>query len=198
MIDASRKPSRILEHPEAMPAFSKPAVETAETAVGKAVAEGRSKGYRTGHEQASAELAEELERARTELTTSLQHLANLETTQVRRLEARLLEIVLEAASCITRTRIEQGDPVAARALKEALATLPNPAPVRARLHPDDVESMREMLRQEIDSGRLELVPDETLRRGGVIAECDAGRVDATLDASEEAIETAISSGEIAG
>jgi len=201
VIDESRKPSRILHRPDALPAFRQPAAEaaesaeSAESAVDDAVAAGRAEGYRAGRELAAAELAEELERARTELATSLQRLATLETQQTSRLEARLLEITLEASSRITRTRIEAGDPVAARALKEALTTLPQSGPVRARLHPDDAESIRESLRRELDSGRLELVSDETLRRGGVIAETDAGRIDATLDAAEEALETAISSDE---
>jgi len=80
-----------------------------------------------------------------------------------------------------RDKIDGGDPVASRALEEALSALPESGPVRARLHPDDIESVRRDLTREIDDGRVVLTADDTISRGGCIVNSDAGTIDATVE-----------------
>ena len=191
-----RRSHRVLEDPRHVaPPFGTERVdasdEHAPDPLLEAVEGGRVEGYRQGRERASEEMARELEGVRRELASSLERLANLESILSQRFEARLLEIAIEAASSIARQRVEAGDPIAARALEEALATLPDSTSVRARLHPEDLGVVEQSLRAELQAGRLELVADETLPRGGTIVECDAGRVDATIDTAEQAVRAAV-------
>jgi flagellar assembly protein FliH len=157
--------------------------------------EARNRGYREGRERAAAELARETEVGRRELSAALKRLALLEASLTKSHEARLLEIALEAASRIARTRVEAGDPIAVRALEEALDALPNPSSFRARVHPDDLQPLTDALRAEIDAGRLELIADPDVGRGGTLVECEAGRVDATLETAEVSIRAAVSDGD---
>jgi len=196
-----RRSHRVLEDPpHVTPPFGAERVdgpdEPTRDPLQEAVEEGRVEGYREGWERASEEAARELEQLRSEFAGSLERLANLESDLSRRFEARLLDIAIEAASSIARQRVEAGDPIAARALEEALTTLPDSTSVRARLHPEDLGAVEQSLRSALQAGRLELVADETLRRGGTIVECDAGRVDATLDTAEQAVRAAVVGAEI--
>ena len=93
----------------------------------------------------------------------------------------MLELALSAASRMLRDKIDQDDPIASRALQEAIAALPENGPIAARLHPEDIESVRRDLAREIDSGRIVLTADETLSRGGCIVTSDAGTIDATVE-----------------
>jgi flagellar assembly protein FliH len=160
-----------------------------------AEAEARERGYREGRERAKEELAREVESARSELSAALQRLARLEAELTAKHEAALLESLVEAVSRVVRRQLEAGDPVAARALEEALASLPDATTYRARLHPDDLPSVTESLGSEVEAGRLELVADATIRRGGAIVECEAGRADATLETAEAAVAAAIRGGD---
>lgn len=156
-----------------------------------ALAEARERGYREGREQAAEELAGQIESSRRELAKALKRLAGLEARLARDHEARLLEVAIEAASRIVRRRIEADDPIALRALEEALDALPDAGSFRARLHPDDLRAVTESLRAEIEARRLELIADPEIGHGGTVVECDAGRVDATLEMAEAAVRAAI-------
>ena len=67
-------------------------------------------------------------------------------------------------------RIEAGDPVAARILQEVLDALPVGTRVRARLNPADVGPVGDLLRAEIDTGKVELDTDPSITRGGCVVE----------------------------
>jgi len=151
----------------------------------------RERGYREGRERALEELSGEIDAYRGEFAKSLERLAGLEQTMTREHEERLLEIVVETASRIVRQRIEQGDPVAARALSEALEILPAGSRVRARIHPEDVDGVSAQVRAEIESGRIELLSDDSVTRGGSIVESDVGRIDAAVETAERTVRDAI-------
>ena len=165
--------------------------DSAADPVAAAVAEARERGYREGRQNAEKELGRELERARREIAASLQRLAQLEESLGRRHEALLLGVTIEAASRLLRQRVESGDPVAARALAEALEAIPRQGAIKARLHPDDEPFVRELVRSEIEAGRIELVADESVSRGGTLVESDAGTIDATLETAEAAVRSAL-------
>lgn len=156
----------------------------------------RQEGYREGRLEAERELEHELERVRTRVVETLKHLADLECELTRRHENLLLEIAIDAASRIVRERLEAGDPMAARALAEALMTLPAAATVRARLNPADLERVADRVRGEVDAGRIELVADADISPGGVLVMSAVGNVDARLETAMAAVrEAALGDGE---
>jgi flagellar assembly protein FliH len=148
--------------------------------------EARENGYREGRRQAEQEQAAELEKLREEISDSLKRLVRLEEKMTAQHEARLLEIAIEAASRIVRQRLEEGDEIAARALQEAMESLPSGAELRIRINPDELDSLSEMLRAEIEAGRVELISDPAVSRGGPIVESEVGTVDATLETATAA------------
>ena len=150
----------------------------------------REEGYREGRLEAEGELEQELERVRTRTAETLKQLADLERELTRRHEKLLLEIAIEAASRIVRERLDAADPIAARALAEALMSLPAVATVRARLNPADLERVADRVRGEVDAGRIELAPDADISPGGVIVESAVGNVDARLETAMAAVHDA--------
>jgi flagellar assembly protein FliH len=156
--------------------------------------EARSEAYREGRRDAERELKQALEQtleqARRSMGKGLERLAALERELTRKHERLLLEIALEAASRIVRQRIDADDPVAARALEEALDTLPAATRIRVRLHPDDLEPVAEAVRGEVDAGRIEPVADPGVSPGGALVESAVGSVDATLETAVDAARSA--------
>ena len=102
----------------------------------------------------------------------------------------MLDLALAAASRIVRERIEAGDPVAARALREALDALPRATPVKVRLHADDAAAIESALAAEIAAGRITIEPDRGVERGGCLVESSTGIIDATLEVAEAAVRAA--------
>jgi flagellar assembly protein FliH len=158
--------------------------------VEEAYRNGFREGLHEGRERALVETEEETENQRAELREALKHLAALEEMLTLEHEARLLEVTLEAASRIVRARIDDGDPVALRALREAMESLPESTRMKVRLHPEDLEGAAATLTHEVENGRLRLEADRSLSRGGCVVETPAGTVDATLETAEEVVRDA--------
>lgn len=195
MADASR-PSRLrrddatLDRPFRVPA----AAPAAPDPVAAAAAEAARRGYAEGRAAGEAELAAAIAEFHGRAAAALSRLSDLEAAKVRELEHRLLELALAAASRVVRERIEADDPVAVRALREALDALPASAEVRVRLHPDDAESIGRETESEVARGRIVLVPDPSIARGGCVVESSVGTVDATLGHALESVRSAARGG----
>jgi type III secretion protein L len=149
------------------------------------------RGYREGIERAHREMAEERERSRKLCDAAVERIARLEQSLTERYEAALLDVTIEAASRIVRERIERGDPIAARALREALESSPTMGKLRARLHPDDLEGARALFVDDVEAGSIELVADPRIERGGTSVETPLGTLDARLPVAIEAVHAAV-------
>ncbi len=154
---------------------------------GEAVA----RGYEDGLARAQNEMQAATESFRREVQASLRRIAEYEKTFAAEYESRMLELALEIAAKIVRQRIDSGDEVAARAFEESIQSLPDSTRVKVRLHPADAGSVRERHQAEIDTDRIEIVPDDSLTRGGAILESDFGRIDATVETAEKAAREAV-------
>lgn len=191
MADAPR-PSRLrrddatIDRPFRVPA----AAPAAPDPVAVAAAEAARRGYSEGRAAGEAELAAAIEEFHARAAEALSLLSDLQAAKVRELEHRLLEVALAAASRVVRERIDAEDPVAVRALREALDALPASAEVRVRLHPDDAEPIGRETESEVARGRIVLVPDPSVARGGCVVESDVGTVDATLGHALDAVRSA--------
>lgn len=133
------------------------------------------------------ELQQETALLHQEMLASLRRLADLEERLTRERESLFLEIAMEAASRFTRSRVEADDPVALRAFREAWASLSSSGSVRVRLHPKDLERFSTELSAEVNSGRLKLEPDETIKPGGCLLLTDAGTIDATMGTAVQTV-----------
>ncbi|GEM_PF-6446019 len=149
----------------------------------RGVAEGKNLGREEALRQAEADLA----RQREHLQEALKNLASLESTVLREYESSLLDVALTAASKIVRDRIDRSDPVAARAVQEAIASLPERTRFTVRLNGADLQEVRKALQDELAEGRIELVEDNSLTRGGCVLDTSAGSIDATVETAENAV-----------
>lgn len=182
--------TRILARADhAAPAFREapPAADQRQEELARALELAREAGYRRAQEELEAERRAFAAR----VAETLAGLAELDRTLRAERDARVREVVLEAASRIARARVEAGDPVAARALDEALAALPAAGGLRVRLHPDDVAAAAAARQAEIERGRIELVADAALTRGGCVVESRVGTIDATVETALAAVEQAL-------
>ncbi len=157
----------------------------------EAFARGRKQGFDEGARQAGEELAQLAEEVRRELSAALEQLSSFETERRRENEKLVVEIALAAAARIVRERIAAGDPLAARALEEAIAALPPALKLRARIHPEDADAVAGRVAQETGRERLELVPDPAVSRGGCVDESDVGTIDASIETALDAVRDAV-------
>jgi flagellar assembly protein FliH len=157
----------------------------------EACARGRRAGIAEGRQEAAQDFERQIAECRQHLATSLGRMAEREQELRRDHERLFAELALEIASRIVRERIDAGDPVAARALREAVEALPAPGPLRARVHPSDLEPVRRELAAAPLRREVELAADEAIERGGCVVESASGTLDATLQAAFDAVRAAV-------
>jgi len=187
--------SRILEAAEDLPRpFTSAPGEQQAADEAKALEAAHTRGLEEGRAEAEREAAErqeaELGAIRAEVAETIRRLGELHEKMNREHQSLMRELALEAASRIARERIDAGDPVAARALAEAVEALPPGDGILARLHPDDVAVVERELAELIERRRVALHADPALSRGGCLVESGAGTIDATLETAESEIRAA--------
>ena len=165
-----------------------------EQALKDAFEQGRERGFEEGVERMAAELEAKAKSLRDELTETLRQLTILEEERLRETARLIGELGLRAAERIVRDRIADGDPIAVRAIEEAVAVLPATVTVRARLNPEDIAAASAELADQVGSGRLELVADESISRGGCRVESDAGIIDATIETAVDGAADVVQNG----
>lgn len=161
----------------------KDGMDPLEEAYRKGIQEGKQQGQEETLRQVEADLAQ----SREQLQEALKRIASLETTVLREYESALLDIALTAASKIVRERIDRSDPVAVRAMQEAIASLPERTRFTVRLNGRDLPDAAKAFQAEIAEDRIELVEDNSISRGGCMLETPAGNIDATLETAESAV-----------
>ncbi len=153
--------------------------------------EGFDKGFADGVAQATAKFEEQAAAMRSEMCAAVKQLVSLEEERLHEAARLLGDLALQAATQMLRQKIEDGDPVATRAIEEAIGVLPPGVSMRARVHPDDVDGANKDLDGEVSSGKLTLVGDASVTRGGCVIESDAGTVDATVETAVAAAADAL-------
>lgn len=192
MVERDRSPRILNDHLDLTRAFAAP--ENPETDQGpdpvqEAFDRGRHEGLELGRSEAREEYELKVGELEQRIAATLARLSRLEENLNREHERVLIELACEAAAKIARRHIAEGDPIAARALEEAIAALPATERVRARLHPDDVALVRDGLESELAQDKIELIADEGVERGGCVVESKSGTIDATLETAIDAVQS---------
>jgi flagellar assembly protein FliH len=142
------------------------------------------RGYREGRARGEAEAHEELrstlDELRREMGETISRLHRLEATLQRETEASLVRLALAMASRVVRERVEEGDPVAIRAVVAALSEAEGREPTAIRLHPEDLDVVRAAHKELDEPGALRLIADPAVERGGCLVELDAEELDARV------------------
>lgn len=150
-------------------------IEVLETAARK---EGYEDGRREGLEAAQAEVAAKLD----ELQTLIRAIATPLAAVDEAVERELLTLAMTLARQIVRREMHLQPDEIVPVVREAVSALPaTEGPVAIRLHPEDVELVREALGADTESDGWALRSDPELTRGDCIAECGLSQVDARLE-----------------
>jgi flagellar biosynthesis/type III secretory pathway protein FliH len=147
--------------------------------------------------EAEALLAEARRRGREEgLATAAEVVVRATAERDRLLssaEGELVDLAFEIARRVLASAAERGAvaEVAARALDAARMR----ERVALRAHPADLEALRsaepDLLARLVHARGLALRPDETIARGGVVVETEAGRIDGRLETQLAALRGAL-------
>ena len=152
--------------------------------------EARRQGYAEGYEKGASEWAEAVRMARASVAAAVE----AAKPQIARMALRIAEKVL-------RRKLETEPDALLPMVDEALRSLSaqHQSRVVLRAHPDD-RAVLELRRQHwLDRNpgiaSLQVVADESFRRGGCRIESDFGMVDATIDTQLRVIERHLLGGE---
>ncbi|UCF68774.1 MAG: hypothetical protein JSV80_05660 [Acidobacteriota bacterium] len=147
---------------------------------------GYEEGVARGLAEANQRLEQQLAEWQQALAEALGKLAQLEVTIIDRARRELPALAFEIAGRILRRRLDDEEPLAARAAEEVLERLGGGARCKLRLHPADRESVLTRCPSLACSDRVEIVVDESVGRAGVIAETEAEEIDARLETAYRA------------
>jgi flagellar assembly protein FliH len=168
--------------------------------------EGFPKAEKDGYAAGEKAAREAFEQKTKTLAPALAGLLNLLEENKLRLqaeaEADLLNLSLAVARRLVRRELSANPDIIRSTLREAIALATDRTDLVVCAHPEDVAVMEEELpqirRAFTDLGKVNLVPDETLARGGLLIRGRENEVDMRLEKQLEAIESALLAGERRG
>jgi len=166
----------------------------------RALAEGRSEGFRLGRE---AGLDEGRRAAEAELASAAGALAQAMrdlAAQRQRFLAGAKEAVLRLALAVARKIVHRevhGGGTAARVIEAALSSACEATALRVRLSPQDREHVVQASRLQGPDGQarclphVELVADPSISPGGCVVETDCGSIDAQVETQWGEVQAAL-------
>jgi flagellar assembly protein FliH len=150
-------------------------------------------GYKTGYEQALAEVTARFAPAAEALAAAARQLGAADAVTLTELDQRVTGLALDVAqSVIGHELAATADPGAA-ALARAIGFVPDRGDLIARLHPDDVAALADT--GDLLPGReVTIVADAGVQRGGCLVEVGPCRIDAQLEPAFERVRAALGLG----
>jgi flagellar assembly protein FliH len=147
-----------------------------ETAERDAFAAGYGHGEKAGFE-AGAQRAEAMLRR---LATTIEELTSVRRTIVASTERDMVQLSLAIARRIVQREVTIDHDLVLTIARVALERLGGSATATIRLNPNDYAAVN--ARGDEWAGRVTIVPDDSVGRGGCKVESDVGFIDATVDA----------------
>lgn len=141
----------------------------------------REKGRAEAQAQAQVALDRAVADLRTQLTNSLDEVAQLRVTMAARAEQDLVRLALAIAQKIVQREVRVDHEIALTLTRVALSRIHSRAGAVVRLHPDDYAyalAHRERLAGET---AIELVEDRSVGPGGCIVQSEMGEIDARIE-----------------
>lgn len=151
-----------------------------EARIEEAIRAGFAQGFNRGRQEAQAACQAEWEAQQQRFAAVLGKLHDLEAALYEELRGPLLDLGLEIAARVVRTRIEAEDPVALRAVEEILSSEPRTVSRTIKVNPDEFELILGAIPHLGEPGTISVVPDQTLGRGDVLIESGEEAVDARV------------------
>jgi flagellar assembly protein FliH len=147
----------------------------------------REQGFAEGLAEAKAAVAKELANAhealRTRFDSALDAMALAHKATLSKLEASVGEVAF-AAVCRVASRQAVSQAFVLGIVEHTCAQLRADLVATVRLHPRDVDTLRELMQEQelrVRSVGMKVVPDESLKLGGCVIEAASGQYDGGLE-----------------
>lgn len=154
-------------------------------------ADGHAEGFRAGRAEAEAEQraaaearaqrdaveAQRIESAVAALHAAARSLGDRERELTGAGEDQVMRCAIELAELIVAGELSEGGTSAIAAIRRAMSGVDPEAIREVRLHPDDLATLRA---SAAEPAGIDLVADDTLRRGDAVATLAHGRIDARI------------------
>lgn len=140
---------------------------------------GQSQGFEAGKATADAEMTEMLETMRSLIESARSERRFI----IEGAEPELLRLAMAIAERIVHQQVSVDPSVVVENVRNALTRLVTREVVTLRVHPADLDAIRQhrdALVSSSDIEHLRIVEDQRVDRGGVVVETDAGTIDAKV------------------
>lgn len=141
---------------------------------------GFSEGYKSGFQKKSEEIASLVN----SITALFSRFNTVKTELVRQIEPQLIELTRTAVEKILSSELASGSAKIGAIIGPVLANIPSIASARVRINPADIQMMKEFVSEDQlkrKTGDVEIVPDDSVSRGGCFVETNVGVIDATIE-----------------
>lgn len=147
--------------------------------------------YAKGKKDGRAEAEKNFQSAARSLASALEEVSSLRASVLERSREDMLRLVMAVARQVIRTEARENRDVIAKTIAHALEAAVPSEEYYVRSHPADMEAVLEnkplFLASMKGLQNIHFTPDESVSRGGAVAESRAGDVDATIESQLETI-----------
>jgi len=174
------KPAKTTQNtsaPSRQEAVILPTAQQIETIYQQARDEGTQAGYQAGKEQAARESTAERQRLYSLMSSFEQELIKMDQSIAQDVLTLALDLARKMVGQALQARPELVLPVIEAALRQLPITT---QPLRLKLHPRDVASVRNHFANQSVQSKWEIIEDSQIEPGGCLVESGGCEVDATL------------------
>lgn len=185
-----------VESPSALPdKINGPDLEEQEKIAAQELEKTKKKAYAEGKQNGLAESEKRLGQATKALAAACSEISSLKEKMLQRSSDDMLRLVLAIAQRVVQAELSLGNDVIGRTVQQAIQMAVSAEEFHIMVNPDDIQAVQEHKPLFIASlsglSNIEFVPDPAVTRGGCVLESPLGRVDATIEAQMEAINSCL-------
>lgn len=152
------------------------------------IKEGRDQGFQAGHAEGGDLSKKEAEQLRTLVSACAKSLTTIESD----VGQALINLAISIAQQVVRSTLEANPEKILGTVRDILyMENGQDRALQLRVHPEDLQLIREHLADEPSSAKWRLIADETILRGGCTAETILGNIDATLQTRWQRVTSAL-------
>ena len=145
----------------------------------------KQEAYEQGKHDAFQKLAQTLQTSCQAMASGLEELQKLKETILTNSKEDMVRLIMAVAERVIQTEVLEKEEIVTKTVIRALSAAVQSEEYTVKVHPDDLESVKEhkplFLARIKGLERIHLLADESISRGGCLAESRVGDVDATLE-----------------
>lgn len=141
------------------------------------------RGYQDGEKEGRKQEQERLDELKKNLAETLQEVLDYKKELLKQAETTIVKMAFSFARNIITQEIQSDPEILKNQVKKALEYVIGEGKLVFHVHPDDANQFenKEEFIPEIYLNAIEIIPDETITRGGCLLTTNSGTVDATIE-----------------